>query len=420
MVTVRAVGKTHTCTGADQGLFRTAIIVSSSSRVPKAHPGLLHPLVAHRKVGAEWKADVRQFVAFVTFGRAGIATIDAFAAIFLAWAHTQTSGADRSPWPGRSKAAVLEWAARQPWLEPGKGLGANGALFIARAKQNKTVNATELLATATPSIRRFLLNALGIPATELVAALPGSSPAHFIAPELWSLHGKQIPYTQPDPLAASIRVPAIPNRRSPVSAIIRCCREAIPALLSNGAFHIRRPFAYTRGGSLVSVNGSPPDAPFTYAHTSVGTYIFWNRATLVVKAIVSGKVVVTLLPTMFPAQKCKGAISAAESITWPALYHVIFEQGIANPRLAGHTPSAIANSAGTWLDLMAMPQTHVDRSALHADNGTTLTKFTRAAIAEDIILTQNKDQIPPALLARISSPAPRRGPTMAAIRAFIE
>lgn len=199
MGTVRLVGDRHVCIGCDAGLFPTTpIVVAKRSAIVSVPPSLQHPLIAHTKAAkGGWKHDPSLLITFVTFGKTGIASIDAMAALFLAWAHHQTlQSSKRTPWPGRTRQHTLQWARKQAWVQTGCGLGANGELTIARALGGGSIKAPVLLATAAPATRAFLLAALKLPAAYIVAMLPGGSATHFLAPELWLVAAKTVPYTQ--------------------------------------------------------------------------------------------------------------------------------------------------------------------------------------------------------------------------------
>lgn len=411
------VGDKHVATGCDTGLFPTSpITISERASIPASlPPQLRHPLVAHTWAGRKWSHDTTMLLKLVTLGKAGIASIDAFAALFLAWAHHQTLlSSARTHWPARTKAHTLKWARSQVWVRPGCGIGANGELCLSRAEQGKHINAAELLRTATPAAKLFFVNALGAPASYIVSLLPGASATHFVAPELWLQDGLALPYAQLPPKDPRVIIPTAPNRHKGLGALGKCCKDGRATLLSLGTFKVEAPIKYCRATKFISVHGHPAGAPFAYIHIGSAAHIVWTRAAHVVAAITQRSVNLVLYPSVYSDQRAQkknvsGAVMySAECITWGELHNIIYEHGLDTVALCGHTPAAIQGGFGpTWLSLLAMPETTIDLTGLTpCDTEPVSHCQLNAAIKEDMLTQANKGSLHAIDHAKIYSPAP--------------
>ena len=422
------IGNTHTVSNCSAGLFpNSPITVSKRAVTAGVPPHLCMPLVAHTPVGKGWKHDTTLLLKLVTLGKSGIVSLDAFAALFLAWAHHQTlNSSKRTVWPARTKKYVLAWAQTQAWVTPGCGLGANGELCLLRASQNKHVKAAELLATAAPQTRTFLLTALGAPAARIVEHLPHGSQTHFFAPELWLMDKRSQPYAQTLPVDNSIAVPTKATRDNRTSALLRCCIGAKHTLTAHGIFKLTELPPYCRQSPYISVDGHPANAPYAYVTIGQHPHIVWTRAAHAVTLVANRTLNVVLCPSVYPDAKSQkitvadAAIYAAEHITWAEIQNLAVVHKLTTIKLCGHTPTAISSGQGpTWLDLLSMEETTIDTAGLKPHNAIPNTRKTlNAAIQEDMLIQLHKGTLPCTEHHKICSPAPLHTPdTLIALRA---
>lgn len=420
------VGNTHTVANCSGGLFPTTpITVAKRTAITGVPPHLCMPLVAHTPVGKGWKHDTTFLLKMVTLGKSGIVSIDAFAALFLAWAHHQTlNSSKRTVWPARTKKYTLAWAHSQAWvIAPGCGLGANGELCLLRASQNQHIKASELLATAAPHTKAFFLTALGAPAARIVEHLPHGSQTHFVAPELWLMDKRPQPYDQ-TAVDTSISVPKKVTRDSRISALAKCCIEAKRTLTAHGVLKLRNPPPYCRQSPFISVDGHPINAPYAYAVLGQHAHIIWTRAAHAVALIANRTLKIILCPSVYPdvaSQKKTvhgAAIYAADSITWAEVQNLAVVHNLTTIKLCGHTPTAISSGSGvTWLDLLAMEEPIIDTTGLKPHKSTPNTPL-NAAIQEDMLIQSFNGTLPCTEHHKICSPAPMHTPdSLVALRA---
>lgn len=415
------------------GLMTRRLDVVTSS-APKAPPGFGNPLVAINRLGKI--VDGKYYLDQLDIDYRGIVGIKATAVLLLAWAHTQAGLArGRTTWPGRSVASIAAWASTQTWAAHGGALGANGVLVARRAKENHYIEPREVVKTATPKFRAYILASLAHSAPYIMAGIYGISRAqaciNFLQPELALLSGKVAKN-----YCAEGGISTNHTGRANPGAVAQWMAGTHTKLVYDGYAEDNAPDTHKRmrTGPIIAYDFEACTAPFAYVLSNECYRGFSRRALHAAKYVLDGDIEVTLKPvveasavrgarSVLDATPLKGtAFCDGEFVTWA---HIYFWHNCCHVKavtISGCTKAAIeANHdgahGGTWLDLLAMPSTIIKRQLLKATEAATAPAL-RAAVAEDAVL-QKYGGVPAAHHASICSPATKRpAPITAYAQAF--